>query len=247
MCNFFSFITKGDGVAIFFPAELRKQMPDTFSPDSHTSIATYFLGNSISDDTVNKYEFVDGNLVIDTISTKDDSKLVENWIKEYSKTDEFIELRRAKQIETPKVIPSHRPPSPSYCIKYRPRLNVYKDANVVFNPETCEGFSYKWWKFVSKIKGKVVFNSYKYSVTTSKHQYKMRSLLRQLGIKIDIEVECPKGLQDLESGIRYYNNLNEILMEQIVNPRANLKKNAERNKMIKEHREKIKQLKQLIR
>lgn len=72
--------------------------------------------------------------------------------------------------------------------------NLWKAANVEFNADTIEARSYAWWIFVKKINGLVVFNSYKYSVTTAKHQRKLRDLLNDLGIKIDLEVQTPVSL-----------------------------------------------------
>jgi hypothetical protein len=82
------------------------------------------------------------------------------------------------------------------------RKNIYQASkyNVTFDPTKTEAWSYKWWKFVSVQNGLVVFNTYRYSVSTSKHQSKVRTLLSALGIKIDLAVECSEGLQDSEAG-----------------------------------------------
>lgn len=84
-------------------------------------------------------------------------------------------------------------------LKYYKRAGVYKNStgSNKFNPETLEAHSYDWWKYVAKIDGKVVFNNYSYSVTTSGHQSAMRSLLSELGIKIDLFIEAPQGLDKL--------------------------------------------------
>lgn len=86
-------------------------------------------------------------------------------------------------------------------IKYYERKNIYKNSNGTntFNPETCEALSYGWWVYVKRINGKVVFNNHSYSVTTSKHQGEMRRLLRELDIEIDLFIEAPNGLQELDS------------------------------------------------
>lgn len=89
-------------------------------------------------------------------------------------------------------------PSPGF--KWRPKLGYYTDGqNNKFDLENFEATSYKWWTYVSKIKGKVVFNSYPYSSTTSNHQRNMRSLLKQLGIKIDVEVSMRQSLSNFWS------------------------------------------------
>lgn len=79
-------------------------------------------------------------------------------------------------------------------MKYYKRAGIYRASNVSFNPETCEAHSYGWWCFVRKVGGKVVFNRYRYSVSTSKHQNKVRTLLAQLGIRIDLEVSTSCSL-----------------------------------------------------
>lgn len=85
-------------------------------------------------------------------------------------------------------------------MKYFKKLKVYKNHNStnVFYPDKVEAYSYKWC-YLKVIKGKVVFNNHSYSNTTGKHQSQVRSLLRDLNIKVDIEVDIPEGLQNFES------------------------------------------------
>lgn len=116
-------------------------------------------------------------------------------------------------------------------MKHFKRTNLYKASNVTFNPETIEAFSYDWWCFVKKINGKVIFNSYKYSPTTGNHQYKVRSLLKELNIKIDFEIECPSGFQSNDFDIsidKHYSAEIEELKEKIAKPRSQSRKNKER-------------------
>lgn len=80
-------------------------------------------------------------------------------------------------------------------MKYYKRLKLYKASNVTFDPATCRAYSYDWWRFVDRVDGKVVFNNHRYSNSTAKHQSKVHGLLRELGIKIDLYVDCPTGLQ----------------------------------------------------
>jgi hypothetical protein len=86
------------------------------------------------------------------------------------------------------------------------KSGIYKASNVTFDPSTLSAYSYKWWRFVAIIDGLVVFNNYKYSPTTGRHQYKVRSLLNELGIKIDIEMPLPRG-------IRHDQTLYEMIIE----------------------------------
>lgn len=86
-------------------------------------------------------------------------------------------------------------------MKYFKRLKIYKANNVTFNPETLEAYSYRWWKFVALVDDKVIFNDYRYSNMTTKHQWKVRGILNELRIKIDISAPFPKGIGpgDLET------------------------------------------------
>lgn len=79
-------------------------------------------------------------------------------------------------------------------MKLKKRSGFYQSANVVFDPKTIHATSYNWWSFVAVIKGKTIFNSYRYSVTTAKHQSKVRQLMQELGIKIDLEIQTSKSL-----------------------------------------------------
>lgn len=89
-------------------------------------------------------------------------------------------------------------PSPGF--KWRPRLGIYTDGqNNKFDLEAFEATSYNWWTYVCKINGKVVFNNYPYSNTTANHQRNMRALLKQLKIKIDVEVSMRQSLSSFYS------------------------------------------------
>ena len=81
-------------------------------------------------------------------------------------------------------------------MKHMKRSNIYQcsNYNCTFSPTKIEAFSYRWWKFVGVVEGKVIFNDYRYSNSTSKHQSKVRRLMADLGIKIDISMSVPQGL-----------------------------------------------------
>lgn len=89
-------------------------------------------------------------------------------------------------------------------MKYFKRLGVYKASNVKFDPNKIEAYSYGWWRFVAVVEGKVVFNTYRYSNSTSKHQYKVARLMDELGIKIDISMPLRRGI--LKKGEMSYRN-----------------------------------------
>lgn len=95
-------------------------------------------------------------------------------------------------------------------MRYLKRSQTYQASNLIIDPKTTRAYSYGWWRFLDKINGKTVFNSYAYSSSTTKHQWKTRSLLNELGVKIDIFVKCPAGLQ---SGIAAENTIHHMLRE----------------------------------
>lgn len=84
-------------------------------------------------------------------------------------------------------------------MKYFVKSKMYKAANVSYDTQTGTAWSYGWWAFVKVIKGRVVFNAYRYSVSTAKHQSKVRGLLRELGVKIDRTVQVAEGLQGINT------------------------------------------------
>lgn len=137
-------------------------------------------------------------------------------------------------------------------VKYKTALSpryktgLFVGSNVWFNPVEISAKSYDWWYFVKKIGDKVVFNDYRYSPTTGKHQSKVKTLMRQLGFKIDVVIECPQGLQNLESGIEYYNNLINELQAAIDRPGSRKATNKERQKMIKLYFDKISEIERLM-
>lgn len=134
-------------------------------------------------------------------------------------------------------------------MKYYKRANIYKASNVVFACETQTATSYSWWVFLKKFKshGKniLVLNTYNYSNTTTKHQYKLKSLLNDLGIRVDEFVEAPQGLQCISSATIFYNTrIMELTRE--INKRGSHKiKNSARAAQIESYKQKIKLIKSL--
>ncbi len=124
-------------------------------------------------------------------------------------------------------------------MKYMKRAKIYKAANVTFNPETVAAYSYDWWKFVSVIQDKIVFNEYRYSVTTVKHQNKVRRLMEQLGIEVDLYVSFRAGLQDIKkfSDVINLHKEQQVIYAEIVEARR-----IARNKKARERRERNKQI-----
>ena len=96
MCNFFSFISDGKGNVKYFNLEQREQFyknnPEQYEMDSHSSIASFYYGESDSDDRVNKYEYNKNGFIIDQINVEDDSEQVKKWLNEFIKTKEYKKL-----------------------------------------------------------------------------------------------------------------------------------------------------------
>lgn len=83
-------------------------------------------------------------------------------------------------------------------MKLKKKSGLYEASNVTFDPKALTATSYNWWYFVKVFKGKVVFNNYQYSPSTRRHQSKVRSLLSDLGINIDLVVELTQSLNNVE-------------------------------------------------
>lgn len=79
-------------------------------------------------------------------------------------------------------------------LKHFPKAKMYKNSTgtVKLDMDTLEAFSYDHWKFVTPTDqgGTLLFNTYKYSVTTQSHQRVVRHKLEELGYQL-IEV-CQK-------------------------------------------------------
>lgn len=136
-------------------------------------------------------------------------------------------------------------------MKFSKKRNQYEASNVTLDLEKMEAFSYSWWQFLKIINGKVVFNNYSYSSSTCKHQSKVRRMLDEHGIKIDLIVNTSMGL----NGSSRYNrgNTEDALKDAIKNDLNEIKEleeilaNNRRKKALDEERmEKIKSLKEHI-
>ena len=132
-------------------------------------------------------------------------------------------------------------------MKYYPRLNVYKASNVTADLNKMTAYSWGWWKFLAEIDGKIVFNTFNYSISTAEHQWKVECLLKNQGIDIDIEIESPDGLQRLESAIEHYESKIKELETLIKKPRTHVLKNIDRQCQIDRYASKIKTVKKLLK
>lgn len=130
-------------------------------------------------------------------------------------------------------------------MRFVKRDKSFKSSNCEFNYEATQAYSYGWWRFVDVINGKIVFNSYNYSPSTCKHQSKVRRLLSDLGLKVDYNIEAPKGLQDLESAIKHYEIMIKKLIGEIQNPRSRKATNERRASQIESYKKTIEVIKEL--
>lgn len=117
-----------------------------------------------------------------------------------------------------------QPDAFKFVVPYRKRLGIFKTSTgkVYFDPNTFAGFSYNW-QCVAKINGKVIFNNYQYSNTTTQHQWTLKSLLKQLGIKIDAYTDTRESLTYAGASSllqSYYRNIFRLELEE---KRANAK------------------------
>lgn len=120
-------------------------------------------------------------------------------------------------------------------MKFNRSSGLYKASNVIFNTNDNTGWSYDWWCLFKNINGKNVLNTYNYSNSTIKHRYKIERLLDELGISIDMRIECPAGLHvsdPSQSVSEHYSDMIKDLKAAMARPRSQAKKNKERNEEI---------------
>jgi hypothetical protein len=120
-------------------------------------------------------------------------------------------------------------------MRYLKTKNTYKASNVEFDATNIAAWSYGRWKFVSKIDGIVVFNTFRYSHSTTRHQSKVRSIMHQLGIRVDLYVDTPKSLSDQywpTAAVCLLNSKINTLIDAINKKGSKSAKNAERREQI---------------
>jgi len=128
-------------------------------------------------------------------------------------------------------------------MKYIKKRTRYESSNVWFDANTCTAKLYDWWVFVTKINGLVVFNTHRYSVSTSRHQRKAQQLLEALGITVDLYIDSPKSLTDIDAAIAHQATLIKRIETQLVKGRTN--KRNERLEAINEYKRKADVLRML--
>lgn len=134
-------------------------------------------------------------------------------------------------------------------MKFIKTKNQYKASNVILDLNSNEAISYNWWVFFKKINGKNVFNDCKYSSSTIRHQYKVKKLLNDLNIKIDLFIDSRLSLKNelcLNDAVLRLEIKNKNLLELINKKGTKKDKNKDRKKEIKENNKQIKKIKKLI-
>lgn len=132
-------------------------------------------------------------------------------------------------------------------MRFYTRSNTYKASNLTFCLNTMTGYSYEWYELVKPIAGKLVLNNFNYSATTVRHIYKIRKLLAKLGIQINMEIEAPRGLQDLHLAKKHYESQIIELQNLIKKPKTHKAKNAIRLMIINELTYQISKIEFLIK
>lgn len=91
--------------------------------------------------------------------------------------------------------------SETQSLKFFKTLNQYKNSTgtCMFYVESKRATSYGHWCFLKVIKGKLIFNDYHYSSSTSAHQSCVREVLKSLKIKIDF---CVYQSETLDDGVQ---------------------------------------------
>lgn len=161
-------------------------------------------------------------------------------LNEITCSDLKVQLGLIKKVKPKK----DNPLAPYVQLKRQPEL-YKRGKNCWFNAKTLQAYSYGWWRFVEKVGPYIVFNNYRYSHTTTTHQWDTLSLLDALKIKIDYHVQCRQGLQSYDSSIDDHTYQIKQLKEVIKKPRTHKVKNTERKIQIEELKAKIKTLKML--
>ena len=132
-------------------------------------------------------------------------------------------------------------------MKYYKTKNQFSNSTktLTLNVNTLEGRSYEWYSICRNFNGVVVLNTYNYSSTTCKHIIKVRSVLSGLNQSY-IELEAPRGLQDLDESLKLYENRIEALELAIAKPKTRKSTNEARQFQIDQYYIKLGIIRNLI-
>lgn len=130
-------------------------------------------------------------------------------------------------------------------MKFYKKLNQYKASNLVYDLNSNKAYSYEWYELAKCVDSQMILNTYNYSPTTLRHMYKLRTLFDSLNINY-VEIEAPRGLQDMVTSIFYYTELIHELNKKINNPRSRKSTNLYRVKDLSVYESKLSFVKNLI-
>ena len=103
-------------------------------------------------------------------------------------------------------------------LKYFKKLGVFKNSTGTNKFDGNSAWSYNWYRYLLIHDGVAYINSYCYSGTTSQH---VNETLRMLDLDVlnVVNIEAPRGLDDLAAARRWYEREIAELEEQLANPR----------------------------
>ena len=81
-----------------------------------------------------------------------------------------------------------------YMTQLKTQPHLWFGSGIFFDTDKMSATSYQWWHFVRRIEGEIVFNSYPYSISTQRHQRKLRELMSDLRINVDVEISVRASL-----------------------------------------------------
>lgn len=82
--------------------------------------------------------------------------------------------------------------------RYQARKHRFVASNNFLDLDTMSAYSYGWWNYFRNIGGLWVFNRHRYSVSTGKHQLRMRGLLSDLGIHVDVYIDTRSSMANMD-------------------------------------------------
>lgn len=128
-------------------------------------------------------------------------------------------------------------------MKFSNKRQQFEGSNVSFNPTTMIAKSYDWWVFVTIFNGKTIFNSSNYSMSTNRHQSKVRAMMRQ-SHSIDLVLHNTReSLSNPEtallSEIKNTKERIETLKAELLNPRRKKALDASRHNVLQSWKEHV--------
>lgn len=113
-------------------------------------------------------------------------------------------------------------------LKYFKTLKIYKNSTGTceFSAEESRATSYRHWCFLKLIKGKLIFNDYYYSCSTSSHQSCVRDVLKNLKMKIHFTVN---QRDSLDKGIQIDHLLESIELNKLKLSKKGLRASTRKN------------------